>query len=136
MASVIYNQENKTIYAVTGTSHQGKELEDFVKLWDSVVVTRNLANFHCIMDMRALDMENYKPVIVSQAADKSFYGFETHSVRKRGNGKMVLVFDPVKGGSQILLDLFWPDGVFYSIEDAETFIRTGQGVSRVDLAEH
>ena len=86
--------------------------------------------------MRNLNVEKYNPEIEDPTSDPERFGYEAICTRKRGNGKFVIVVDSQKGCSDKIIELFSPDGVFYSIEDAESFIRTGQGVSRVDLAQH
>ena len=131
VASVYYNVSKNTVYAKTGPTHVGQELMNFVSLWDSVVVNQNLSNFNCIFDASEIDVEGYNPNVSDSSEDpaKDFYGIEAFSVRKRGNGKFILIVDG-ESASSIFLDFYKPDAVVTSMEDAEHYLKHGDGVNR------
>lgn len=131
--SVSYNAQNKTVYAVTGTSHMGQGLDMFIKEWDAVIFGKNLVNFNCILDITNMNLDAYDPDTVAPSPDPEKYGYEVICTRKRGNGKFLIVIDPEKGYSPIFESKYNPDGVFYSKADAENFLRTGEGITREAL---
>lgn len=119
--TVRYDADKNTIYAVAGDTQLGEELVAFAAKWDALVVNNDMSDFNTIFDVSRLDPKNYKPL----SDDGGWHGLPSDSTRKRGDGKVVVVISRSKGGATAYQNLWSPDAIVNSIEDAEAFIATG-----------